>query len=52
MRALRDEALEALPGMGNGVRPRDADGVEAMRTRDLRQCALERVGLIQKSRLA
>jgi hypothetical protein len=52
MRALRDEVIEALFGMRNGIGPRDTDGVEAMLARSLGKRALKRRSVVQKSRLA
>jgi hypothetical protein len=50
MLAFGDEAFEMLPGLGDRVRPRDADDIEAMLPRGLLQLGLD-VGL-QKSRSA
>jgi hypothetical protein len=52
MCALRDEALEALLGMRNGVASRNADDVEAMLARRFRKRILKCGSVVQKSRLA
>jgi hypothetical protein len=51
MQAFGDEALQPLRGERNGVRPRDADGVEAERAGFLLQRRLQCV-VLQKSRSA
>ena len=51
VRAVGEEAAQPLGGLRDGVRPRDADGVEAVRARGVGERGLER-GRRQKSRSA
>jgi hypothetical protein len=52
MRALRDEGLEALARERDGIGPRDAERVEAVRARGVDERGLEMCGIAQKSRSA
>jgi hypothetical protein len=45
MLALGDETFEIVPGLRDRVRPRDADGIEAMLPRDLLQLRLDAAAL-------
>jgi hypothetical protein len=50
--AVGNEPRQPLARERDCVRPRDADGVEAVLARDLREGGLEGGGLVQKSRSA
>jgi hypothetical protein len=51
MRTGGEECVEPLRGKRDGIRPRDACGIKALRTRGIEQRRLER-SRRQKSRLA
>jgi hypothetical protein len=52
MAAFRDELLETLACLRDGVRARDADRVETVRARLVAQRACDGVRFLQKSRSA
>jgi len=52
MRAFRQEALQPLQRLGDGIGARDADDVEALRARRLGERSFQRGGVVQKSRSA
>jgi hypothetical protein len=52
MPAFGDESLEALAHLRDGIGPRNAEGVEAVRARGIGERGLDRGGIGQKSRLA
>ena len=52
MRAVRDEFLEPLACLRDGVRARDAGAIEAVRARSFQERVLDGAGIGQKSRSA
>jgi hypothetical protein len=52
MRAFGDQCFEALARLRNGVRPRDAKRIEAVRARGFGQGLFEGRSVAQKSRSA
>ena len=52
VRAVGEETLEPRFRLGDGVGPRHADDVEAVRARLLDQRGFDRGGIVQKSRSA
>jgi len=52
MRAFGEETGKPFAGLADRARPRDPDGIEAVRLRSLDQGVLERRGVGQKSRSA
>jgi hypothetical protein len=52
VRTLGEEAAQLRERLRDRVRPRDADGVEAVRAGDTRERLLERRAVAQKSRSA
>jgi hypothetical protein len=52
MTALGEELPQAFQCKRDGIRARHADGVEALRARGIGKRALERGGIVQKSRSA
>jgi hypothetical protein len=52
MGTLGQELPQSWQCLGDCIRPRDTDDIEAMRVRGRRQCSFERGRLVQKSRSA